>query len=155
MAIFNNSLRDVIEDSAFTDPVLHYPELHDSDESGYENPEFAADPRPVQVQITSPDADDFEITETSADEELQYVLTVMMDAGFSPDDRLWYDNGLSVSPYRLTAPRTVRFAGDEFVKYALVEDERGQGAGGSGAYPTNDGGDGSDDSDDNDGIVVF
>lgn len=131
---FDDSLRSVIEDPQFTEPVVHHELLHDADESGYERPEFGPDTE-MEVQITSPDAEDFEITATGPDEDLSYVLTAMTDRGLSDGDRIWYDNGLALAPYRLTAPRTVRFDSGVFAKWALVEDERGEGTGDTGDAP--------------------
>lgn len=133
----NDSLRGVIEDPDFTQPVtVRHDESADTNDDGHV--EFIlSDPVTMEIVIVSPESTPFEILPTGQQDEIAFAACAMIDAGLGEDDRVIWDDGFGEDAYRAVEVEPTHFDGDKFAWYRLVEDGRGD--------PSNDDdGDGGD-----------
>lgn len=146
-----NSLRGLIEDPDFTQPVtLYRGGATDTDQDGYEEFRFGP-PEAMEVLIASPDAVPYVIEPRGPEDDTEFVMCVMAGRNITQGDRVVYDAGFGPEPFEPVEPQFTDFDGDEFVWFRLIPDNRGQEApgddspdDGSGVDDTPDDGSGTD-----------
>ena len=137
-----NSLRSVIEDPDFTEPItLYRGGATDANQDGMEEFQFGPG-EDMDVVIASPDAAPYVIEPRGPEDETEYAMCVMLDRDITQGDRIVYHDGFGPKPFQAVEPRPTRFDGDEFVWFRLIPDNRGEEAPGD---DSPDDGSGTDD----------
>ncbi|WP_330633717.1 hypothetical protein [Halocatena halophila] len=122
----NLSLRSVIEDPDFTsDVTVRHDQSADSNDDGRVEFELSA-PESMELLIVSPDPESFEIVQDGQVDDTDYLAYAMIDSGLGEDDRILWDDGFGETAYRAVEVEAVDFDGEQFARYRLIEDSRGE-----------------------------
>ena len=149
-ATMSNSLRSVIEDPDFTQPIVLYRGgATDVDQDGIEEFQFGPGEE-MDAIVTAPDAAPYVVEPRGPEEDTEYAMCVMSERNVTQGDRVVYDGGFGPAPFQVIEPRPTRFDGDEFMWFRLIPDNRGEEAPGDDSPD-----DGSDDGGDDGGYGTY
>lgn len=151
-----------IERAAYTSWVFHYSASR-VESSGGVSWEYSGG-QWRRAHVTQPEALGFDVGVTGESDPLRFVMVTMGDEGFGDDDRVYFDYGTGIEPYRTVEVKPQPYGDEIMLSWTLKDDLRGTGSDGTGAPPTatppdgsggdSDGGSGGSDGGDGGGAVT-